>query len=265
MTAVAEDPLIAGMAIDRVLPVHESSRRLRMLCPEGPRVHGVAVMADVSKRRWWPLDSALTDGRLETMFRAAAHEMDSASIAGQQLAAALAHTVIGRVVALMVLEGRAWDTGLENLWVHADSEGDIDWVGVVEPTLRVLPDDPGLRTPGGEGVLALPSEAALATWIAHRSHRCLAPLFDGLRDVSGGAVAVAAMWHSVGSAIVVAATQIPQLAGTSESAGMRRGQAVLDALVRFGLPVRGPFTARMQRRPNTMNTGVAKLGQPCLC
>ena len=41
-----------------------------------------------------------------------------------------------------MLEGRAWDTGLENLWVHVDSEGAIDWLGVVDPTLRVLPDDP---------------------------------------------------------------------------------------------------------------------------
>jgi hypothetical protein len=28
----------------------------------------------------------------------------------------LAHVVVGRVVPLLVLEGRAWDTGLENFW-----------------------------------------------------------------------------------------------------------------------------------------------------
>ena len=59
----------------------------------------------------------------------------------QQLAATLAHVVLGRVVPLLALEGRAWDTGLENLWVHVDSEGAIDWVGVADPTLRALPDD----------------------------------------------------------------------------------------------------------------------------
>ena len=47
MTVVVDDPLIAGMAIRRVLPLHESSRRLRTLYPECPRVYGVAVMADV--------------------------------------------------------------------------------------------------------------------------------------------------------------------------------------------------------------------------
>ncbi|WP_373693528.1 iron reductase [[Mycobacterium] burgundiense] len=260
------------MEIRCVLPLHESSRRLRNLYPECPRVYGVAVMADVSRRRWWPLASALNGERLELMFHAAAMEMDSRTAAAQQLAATLAHAVIGRVVALVVLEGRAWDTGLENLWVHVDSEGAIDWLGVVDPTLRVLPEDPcaGTVRPA-EGVVELPSEAALATWIAHRCHRTLAPLFARLHRVSGGAVSVAAMWHTVGTAIVVAATQVPQLAGSSEVVGMRRGQAVLDALVGFGLPVRGQSalrgTAAVQRRQFRdlgRREGLAKLGQPCL-
>ena len=42
------------------------------------------------------------------------------------------------------------------------------------------------------------------------------------------------MWHIVGAAVVSAATQVPLLAGSSELTSMRRGQAVLDALVGFG-------------------------------
>ncbi|ANW64948.1 iron reductase [Mycobacterium sp. djl-10] len=268
MTAVVDDPLIAGMTIRRVLPLHESSRRLRALYPECPRVYGVAVMGDLSRRRWWPLTDAVTGDRLEVMFAVAAEEMDSRTAAAQQLAATLAHAVIGRVVALVVLEGRAWDTGLENLWVHVDSEGAIDWLGVVDATVRVLPDDPCVRSGRpAEGVVELPSEAALATWIAHRCHRALAPLFAKLHAISGGAVSVEAMWQTVGTAIVVAATQVPMLAGSSEVVGMRRGQAVLDALVGFGLPVRGQSRLRRARssfvRPNR-HEGLAKLGQPCL-
>jgi hypothetical protein len=268
MTALVDDPLIAAMTIQRVLPLHESSRRLRALYPECPRVYGLAVMADVSKRRWWPLTAAIAGDRLEVMFDIAAEEMDSRTAAAQQLAATLAHAVIGRVVALVVLEGRAWDTGLENLWVHVDSEGAIDWLGVVDPTVRALPDDPCARHgQPAEGVVALPSEAALATWIAHRCHRSLSPLFAKLHDISGGAVSVASMWHTVGSAIVVAATQVPMLAGSSEVVGMRRGQAVLDALVGFGLPVRGLSRSRLGGshfvRPNR-HEGLVKLGQPCL-
>jgi hypothetical protein len=245
MTVLVEDPLISSMAIRQTLPLHESSSRLRELYAECPRVYGVAVMADLSRRRWWPLAEAVTTDRLRTMFDIAAEETDSRAAVAQQLAATLAHVVVGRVVPLLVLEGRAWDTGLENLWVHVDSEGAIDWVGVVDPQLRALPDDPALCC---DGIVALPSEAALTTWVAHRSHRALEPLFARLSEVCGGAMSVASMWHIVGGAVVSAATQVPMLAGSSELTSMRRAQAVLDALVGFGLPVRGT-TRMIARRP----------------
>jgi hypothetical protein len=243
MTVLIDDPLIAGMAIRQTVPLHASSQRLRELYPECPRVYGVAVMGDVSRRRWWPLSQAVEGDRMQTMFEHATAETDSRVAVVGQLATTLAHVVIGRVVPLVALEGRAWDTGIENLWVHVDSEGAIDWVGVVDPTLRALPDDPfftGSTVRTGDGIIALPGEAALTTWVAHRSHRTLAPLFERLAEISGGAVSVAAMWHMVGAAVVSAATQVPLLAGASELTSMRRGQAMLDALLGFGLPVRGP-------------------------
>jgi hypothetical protein len=153
------------------------------------------------------------------------------------------------VVPLLVLEGRAWDSGLENLWVHVDSEAAIDWVGVVDPKLRALPDDPALHYGvAAAGIVALPSEAALTTWVAHRSHRALEPLFTRLYDVCGGAMSVASMWHIVGAAVVSAATQVPMRAGSSEVTSMRRAQAVLDALVGFGLPVRGATRVASARK-----------------
>lgn len=246
MTVLVDDPLIASMEIRRPLPLHDSSARLRGLYPECPRVYGVAVMGDLSRRRWWPLAETLTADRMQTMFDLAIAETDGRPAVAQQLAATLAHVVVGRVIPLVVLEGRAWDTGLENLWVHVDSEGSIDWVGVVDPTLRALPDDPfftaragQVGSPARDGIVALPNEAALTTWIAHRSHRALEPLFLRLAEISGHAMSIAAMWHIVGAAVVSAATHVPLLAGSSEMTSMRRAQAVLDALVGFGLPVRG--------------------------
>lgn len=247
MTVAIEDPLIAGMSAQRILPIHESSRRLRELYRDCPRVYGVAVMGDLSRRRWWPLSEILTTNRLQTMFDAGLAETASPATVAQQLAATFAHVVVGRVIPLLILEGRAWDTGLENLWVHVDSEAAIDWVGVVDPTVRGLPDDPFFhdRTTidiapfGQDGIVALPSEAALTTWIAHRSHRALTPLFCRLSAVSGGALTVASMWHLVGRSVVDASTRVPLLTGSSEVVSMRRGQAVLDAFVGFGLPVRG--------------------------
>src|SRR6201986_2177737 len=151
------------MAFAGVLPLHESARGLRELYPQCPRVSVVGVLSDVSARRWWPLTSALSTDRLQTMFDAAAMDMDRRS-AARQLTATLVHTVIGRVVALVVLEARAWDTGLENLWVHVDSDGVIDWTGVVDPTVRVLADDPVVAD--SDAGVRLPSEAALTTWVA---------------------------------------------------------------------------------------------------
>jgi len=248
MSVLIEDPLISSMTIRQTLPLHESSGRLRALYPECPRVYGVAVMGDLSRRRWWPLAEAVTADRLQAMYDIAAAETDSRAAVAQQLAATLAHVVVGRVVPLLVLEGRAWDTGLENLWVHVDSEGAIDWVGVADPLLRALPDDPDLA---GPGIVALPSEAALTTWVAHRCHRALDPLFASLYEVCAGAMSVASMWHIVGGAVVSAATQVPLLAGSSELTSMRRAQAVLDALVGFGLPVRG--TSRSTARKALLN------------
>lgn len=108
MTLLVEDPLIAAMAPTAPLPLHESSRRLRELRPECPRVYGVAVMADVGRRRWWPLSSAVTTDRLQNIYLGAAAEMDSRA-ATSQLAATLTHAVVGRVVSLLILEeiGRA--------------------------------------------------------------------------------------------------------------------------------------------------------------
>lgn len=98
MTVVIDDPLIAGMSIGRTLPIHESSRRLRELYRECPRVYGVAVMGDLSRRRWWPLAEVLTSDRLQTMFDAGVAETESRAAVAQQLAATFAHVVVGRVI-----------------------------------------------------------------------------------------------------------------------------------------------------------------------
>ena len=189
MTVAVDDPLIAGMTIRRELPIHESSRRLRGLYRECPRVYGVAVMGDLSRRRWWPLAEILSTDRLQTMFDAGVAETESHAAVAQQIAATLAHAAAGRSAQA--------------------------------------------------GIVALPSEPALTTWVAHRSHRALGPLFHKLAAISRGAMTVASMWHVAGGSVVGAATQVPLLAGSSEVVSMRRGQAVLDALVGFGLPVRG--------------------------
>jgi hypothetical protein len=128
--------------------------------------------------------------------------------------------------------------------IRLNRDGAIDWVAVVDPTLRVLPDDPCMAKPGGFGrpsrqkaVVALPSESALTTWVAHRCHRSLMRLFDMLYAISDGAFSVTMMWHIIGSATIGIAAQIPAPAWADDLI-TRRSQAILDALLGFGLPVR---------------------------
>lgn len=211
----------------------ESCSTLRSLNPDYPRMYAVAAMADEGKRRWWQLSVGLDDGRVEQMYRRSLEDLEVPHAAAVQVATALIHAVVGRVAALLVLEARAWDPGIENLWIHMDSDGGIDWAGVASPILRVLPEDPAAGEPG---TVTLPCEQALLVWTAHR---CLTSLGSVYRAISERAPLEARVfWALVGDAILGASTYVPILAGTGPSAGTRRGQLLLDAMVAAGAPVR---------------------------
>jgi hypothetical protein len=207
--------------------------RLRALQPEHPRVYAVAAMADQGKRRWWRLSDGLREGRIELMYRRHAAEMISADTAAEVVATALIHAVIGRVVALLVAEGMAWDPGLENLWIHADNDGGIDWAGLVDTTIRVLEGD---RLEGEPGVATLPCERAMYVWLAHRCEPSLTMIHYSLARCSG--LSARRFWLLVGESIIGAATYVPELARTDALLGARRGQGLLIALEERGLPVR---------------------------
>ncbi|MBY4213759.1 hypothetical protein HQO42_19305 [Rhodococcus fascians] len=221
----------------------ESCSTLRALNPDYPRMYAVAAMADEGKRRWWQLSVGLDDGRVEQMYRRSLEDLEVPHAAAVQVATALIHAVVGRVAALLVLEARAWDPGIENLWIHMDSDGGIDWAGVASPTLRVLPEDPAAGEPG---TVTLPCEQALLVWTAHR---CLTSLGSVHRAISERAPLDARVfWALVGDAILGASTYVPILAGTGPSAGTRRGQLLLDAMVAAGAPVRSRVPGRQRLR-----------------
>ena len=244
MTAVVDDPLIAGMVIAGC-------------CHCTSRAAGCGALPGVPPR----LRSRGDVGRVKTALVAvggAYHRAAAGDVRrrrrgdgqpGGRRPAARGHAGPRRHRpggALVVLEGRAWDTGLENLWVHVDSEGAIDWVGVVDPTLRALPEtvlhgraDAAPPRPGRNGRAAQrggacdlgrapepPRARTVVRQTARGQRRRLAWRRCGTRRFRRRR----------------AATQVPLLAGSSEVVGMRRGQAVLDALVGFGLPVRGQST-----------------------
>ncbi|WP_064065560.1 hypothetical protein, partial [Rhodococcus gordoniae] len=164
-------------------------------------------------------------------------------IAVEQVAGALIHAVVGRVLAPYALEGRVWDPGLDNLWLHQDSDGCIDWAGLADDTLRVLPDD---RAAGQRDVVVLPCEQAMAVWTAHRATTALTAVHLALR--AHAPLDRSRFWAIVGRTVVTGADRLPVLGGASRRTAARRGQALLDAFVAVGRPVRG----------------LAGLGQPSL-
>ncbi|MTE14511.1 hypothetical protein [Nocardia aurantiaca] len=227
------EPVIVCPPRDSRLAFGTACTRLRALQPDHPRVYAVAAMADQGKRRWWRLADGIREGRIEVMYRRHAAEMSNADIAAEVVATALIHAVIGRVMAMVVAEGRAWDPGLENLWIHTDNDGGIDWAGLSDTTIRVIDGDP---LTGEDGVVALPCEPALYVWLAHRCLPALTLVQEAMTRCAG--LRVRRFWSLVAESVVGAATYVPALARTSSSEGARRGHTMLAAFEDRGLPVR---------------------------
>ncbi|MFI2215324.1 hypothetical protein ACH47B_00415 [Rhodococcus sp. NPDC019627] len=210
-----------------------SCARLRSLNPDYPRMYAVASMADEGKRRWWSLADDLDGDRVPRMWARSLEDVPYPDVAAMQVATSLIHAVVGRVTALVVLEGRAWDPGLENLWIHMDSDGGIDWAGLADDTMRVLPDDPWAGT---RGTVTVPCERALLVWTVHRCLTSLHAIFDAIARCTP--IDASRFWGLVGEAVLGTSTYVPILAGEGESAAQRRGQGILDAFVAAGAPVR---------------------------
>jgi len=201
--------------------------------PGYPKFYSMADLGTQSRRRWVPLERAVDSGRVELMFRNYFTESGDIRFSTYLVAEAFTHGVLGRAVASFVTIGRVWDTGAENMAVRTDIEGGLDWAGVRDTTLRVLPDDPAAGSPD---TVVLPCEKALAQWLACRSRSTLAGVFDGLARVSN--CSVETLWSTAGESVLGAATIVPTFAGTSPEVGYRRGQLVLQALHDAGLAVR---------------------------
>ncbi|UYP17276.1 hypothetical protein OED52_11090 [Rhodococcus sp. Z13] len=226
-----------------VRPFEDTRARLRALAAGAPRVYAVACIDEEPRRRWWFLGGPERQQRIDLLYARALADVEEPRIAAEQVAAALIHAVVGRVLAPYALEGRVWDPGLDNLWLHMDSDGCIDWAGVADDTLRVLPED---RAVGHRDVVVLPCERAMAVWTAHRSVTALTAVYAAVR--TNGPLDAGRFWGIVGRTVVTGAAQLPVLGGASRRTAARRGQELLDAFVAAGYPVRG----------------LARLGQPSL-
>lgn len=255
------DPILRAGRRDTFADVMERLRRLDL---DHPRVYAIADMAGQGRRRWWALGGPRAAERIEAMIDRAEEDHPDRRVAALQVAGACVHAIVGRVATSVVLDGVAWDPGIDNIWMHFDSDVAIDWVGVADPTLRVVSGGRYRPRPGdypsshGEGrrVVELPCERALMLWTAQR---CLTSLSATFAAVPG--VDRARFWSIVGDSVVGTACLAPILgdrdAGLtgrrSRGPAWRRGQALLDAFVELGAPVRG-----------RTRTGIDKVGKPRL-
>ena len=226
-SVLSETSTATGTVFDETVEIRGGLR------PGYPKFYSMADLSTQSRRRWVPLERAVDGGRVELMFRDYFADSGDLRFSTYLVADAFAHGVLGRAVASFVTTGRVWDTGAENLAVRTDIEGGLDWAGVRDTTLRVLPGDPAASAPG---TVVLPCEEALAYWLACRSRATLTPVFAGLSAVSN--CGVDTLWSTVGECVLGAATIVPTFAGTSPEVGYRRGQFVLQALHDAGLAVR---------------------------
>lgn len=218
-------------------PFSRTSEFLGGLRPEYPKFYSVADLSTQTRRRWVPLHSAVESGRVDTMFHRFVDESGDRRYAVHQVASAFTHGVVGRMAASFVTLGRVWDTGAENLAVRTDIDGGLDWAGVRDTTLRVLPGDSSARA---EDTRGMPCEEALARWSACRSRDTLETVFLGLTAVSG--CSMENLWAAVGEHILGVATLVPNFAGTSTEVGYRRGQLLIEAFHASGCPVRNRST-----------------------
>lgn len=233
-------------------PFEQTSVYLGALRPDYPKFYSMADLGFQTRRRWVPLVSAVDCGRVEAMYRRFVEESGDRRYAVRQVTSAFIHGVVGRATASFVTLGRAWDTGAENLSVRTDIDGGLDWAGVRDTTLRVLPGDPAADS---DDTRVMPCEEALARWSACRSREALQRVFEGLASV--GECSTDTLWAAVGEHVLGVATLIPHYAGTSPEVGYRRGQLVIEAFRDSGLPVRS--RSSLPRSPDTRAPRVSEL------
>ena len=204
-----------------------TAARLRELRPDHPDAYGVhvGVPAEPGWRRLTSLDVA---DWCET-----AREIDNprglASVAATAVGGALAHAVLGRVTAALVLDRRAWDVRSERLAVHPLSER----LALVDAAVLVLPDDPAAGLPGIEVVADLD---ALVDRVAVAGVATLAPLVDAVRAATR--YGTVPLWNGVADVVRSAATYVPLYAGTDRDAARAIGARLVYALVAHGAPIR---------------------------
>jgi hypothetical protein len=220
-----------------------TQERLRALRPEFPGACTVRVGVP-DDLGWLGLD-ALTAEKIACWWSGWMRRDSTGgrgAVAAVRVVGGLAHAVLGRLTAGLVLDRRAYDIRAANLAVHHDDAGQLDAVAVRRPTLAVLPDDDAA---GAADVVVAPDLLSMLDEPARHAVAILGPVIDELRALSRFGVVPA--WNVVADSVLSTATFVPLFAGGDERAGRVLGEALLDALVRYGARIRTRGTCTSAR------------------
>lgn len=215
-------------------PLACTQARLRALRPDFP--HAYTVQVGVPDSPGWLGVHDLLAGGVGPWLDVWMRRVDSggrASVAAVRVIGSLAHVVVGRLTAALVLDRRAYDVRAGNLAVRHDADGVIDRVAVRRSTVTVLPDDDAAGMPA---VVVAPDLPALLDEPARQAVAILAPAIDELRALSRFGVVPA--WNVVADSVLSTATFVPLYSGDDQRAGRALGEALLDALVSHGARIR---------------------------
>lgn len=212
-------------------PLEGTAARLRALVPDFPDTWALADPGP-----GWP---RITEVPVEQW---CADGVGPASVRAMAVGGALAHAVLARATAALVLDGRAWDVA--DLVVHRAPAGHLDRVALRHGGAWTV------ASAAPDGGRVFPHPAALVDALAARAVDVLGPLLDRVRaETRFGLVP---LWNAAGDAVRVTAAQVCAHAGTPARPDL--AAAVLDALVAHGAPTRGrgtdqPLPGRAERIP----------------
>jgi ferric iron reductase protein FhuF len=216
-------------------PLEVTQRRLRRVFPGYPHLYAVEVGVP-AEDGWVGLARAIAGGTITTWYAAALRRHNAAglaSVAAMGVVSMLAHAVLGRLTAALVLDHRAHDVSADNLAVHLDSDGYVDQVASRSSTVRVLPDD---KAAGDPQAVVRPDLTALINASAAQAVATMTPILAQVRAASRFGIVPA--WNVVADSVLSTATLVPLYLGGDELAGRTIGVALLDALVAQGARIR---------------------------
>ena len=212
------------------------AEQLRGLWPAFPHLYGIdqRPIRSVAGPDWVDVHDAVP----AMLDRAARQLSTSPGVLAARTTTSLAYAVIGRPGISLTLTRRVPD--LDSMMLRLSADGLVEQAAVTGATVALLTDDPLAARPDAAAFASL---GALIDWTADRAIAILRPLLDDLhRRTRFGLVP---MWNLAADSVLGPSTVVPLLVGRDQAGGRAVANALLDALVARGAPIRRRGTTQL--------------------